>query len=95
MQSWKRVALAGSEKEEARQLGQASPLPSIFSPESDDAILQVRKRKMSDSFSLFTLKRETVAETSRPLTSAVNPASKSPENCRFLIIATAGRGCYE
>jgi hypothetical protein len=83
MQSWKRVALAGSEKEEARPLGQASPLPSIFSPESDDGILQVRKRQISDSFSLFTLKRENVAETSRSFRAPLTPRQKAQKIADF------------
>ena len=37
----------------------------------------------------FTLKSENVAETSRSLRVPLIPASKSPESCRFLIIAIA------
>lgn len=86
----RRLSCRGSKKEEARPPARLPHFPR--SPESDDAILRVRKRQMSDLSALFTLKRENVAETSLVISTAVNPASKSPENCRSFIIGSPAGG---
>ena len=72
------VAMASSEKEEARPLGQASPFPSIFSLVEADYSREEGKCRASSGYAY--LKRQMLLNVTL-LPSAVNSASKSPENC--------------
>jgi hypothetical protein len=77
------VALASTEKEEARPLGQASPFPSIFSPESRGIRLVARRRQISGFFELCVFKKINVAETSRSCRTPLTPRQKAPKIADF------------
>ena len=77
------MALASAEKEEAQPLGQASPFPSIFSPESRGVRLVARRRQMSGLFGLCVIKKANVAETSRSFRAPLTPRQKAQKIADF------------